>query len=413
MSDDASQPIRVRYDHQETGWAIPVGDGLAIIENIPVTHRCNLGDVVRLQLTDGLAPAWVDEVVYRRYAAKTILYYHELQELQLLCGLLKLLGCESEGALRPVDFTPGVLMVAHDASLRPELLAGAAGVPQPFGGSTRVMLPGGSLVADADALRLETADGSEVASWRPAEWAAEPDVAVSVLDTLHRCLAAASTKRGLRKRVSCTHACGPTTHRRAVLRAGVDSGSGDDEVRHRPIEAQQPPALGGEGVVRKHLEAEAAVEIEAEPAEIVRGAARDDERLTFPRFEEVRQAGGAPVHHRAVVVEVVQALVGIVTGRVVEVPPPGDDPLGPDESPRALDVQGVVAALRRLAAAGDRGMSLSEGKALKVGGAVRAPQRQPDERAQGALDLATFNLQPCTMRASATAFGEIRRSVKG
>ena len=125
------QAIRVRYDRRETGWATPLQHNLAVIENIPLTERCNALDVVRLEpeLGDGLP--WVGEVVERRYNAKSLLHYHSQRDLELLRSLLQLLGCATESARRPTADGPGVLLVAHDASIRPALLAQAVGVSQP------------------------------------------------------------------------------------------------------------------------------------------------------------------------------------------------------------------------------------------------------------------------------------------
>lgn len=197
--EDTGDFIRVRYDHHETGWVVRLGHDLARIENIPLTPRCNLGDIVRLEASDAEGLPWVGAVLHRRYTAKTILYYYGLQELQTLCGLLKLLGCETEGARHPEDLTPGALLVAHDRQIRPDLLAVAAGIPQPVGVPTRVALPGGYLVVDTSELRLETPEGSEVARWLQGDWTENPEVAVRALDTLHRlvCRGVAASQPGL------------------------------------------------------------------------------------------------------------------------------------------------------------------------------------------------------------------------
>ncbi|MFN3651268.1 MAG: hypothetical protein ACK47B_16960 [Armatimonadota bacterium] len=194
-----AESIRVRYDHRETGWAVALGEGLAMIDNVPLSPRCNLGDVVRLAPSgpDGLPG--VADVVHQRFTAKTVLYYYGAEERQLLFSLLTVLGCAIEDARKPLDFTPGLLLVAHDRRICPDLLARAAGVPQPAGTPSRVALEGGTLVADAGHLRVERPDGSEVASWEQSEWTARPEVAVEVLDTLHRCLCrgAGAARQGL------------------------------------------------------------------------------------------------------------------------------------------------------------------------------------------------------------------------
>jgi hypothetical protein len=186
--ESAAEPIRVRYDHRETGWAVALGEGLAVIENVPLSPRCNLGDVVRLAPSgpDGLP--WVGHVVHQRFTAKTVLHYYGAEERQLLCSLLNLLGCAIEDARQPLDFTPGIILVAHDHRICPDLLARAAGVPQPTGTPSRIALEGGTLVAEAEQLRVERPDGSEVANWERSKWTARPEVAVQVLDILHRCL---------------------------------------------------------------------------------------------------------------------------------------------------------------------------------------------------------------------------------
>ncbi|HEU4753423.1 MAG TPA: hypothetical protein VFU47_09985 [Armatimonadota bacterium] len=188
MAENAREPIRVRYDHQETGWAIPLPHSLASVENIPLTGRCNVGDIVRLEASGREDLPWVGEVLHRRYSAKTVLYYHGSHELQTLCSLLRVLGCETETARRPLDSAPGVLLVAHDPEIRPDILAGAAGIPQPSGSPTRILMKGGALVADTGQIRLEAEDGSEAACWAQTDWTADPEVAAEALDTLLRCL---------------------------------------------------------------------------------------------------------------------------------------------------------------------------------------------------------------------------------
>jgi hypothetical protein len=188
MQRSEQEPVRVRYDHEETGWATPIGDGLAVIDNIPLTDRCNLRDIVSLEGADEDGLPWVGRVLYRRYRDKSALYYYGPREFQTLSSALRALGCEAEGARAPVDFTPGVLLVAHDLHVRPDLLAVAAGIPQPPGVPSRAPIRGGSLVASPDELRLETLDGAEAASWRQEEWDADPALAAEILNTLVRCL---------------------------------------------------------------------------------------------------------------------------------------------------------------------------------------------------------------------------------
>ncbi len=67
-------PIRVRFDEQETGWALPLEHGRALIANIPVTDRCNLRDVVTLEDggADGLPR--MGRVIDRHYAGKRVVY---------------------------------------------------------------------------------------------------------------------------------------------------------------------------------------------------------------------------------------------------------------------------------------------------------------------------------------------------
>jgi hypothetical protein len=127
------KPIRIRFDERETGWAVLLAPRLAMVANIPLSVRCNLWDIVTLEEegADGLPR--VGQIIHRRFETKSMIYYHHARDFEVLCNLLQMLGCETEGGRSPCDDEPGILLVAHHSDAHPARLASAIGIAQPHG----------------------------------------------------------------------------------------------------------------------------------------------------------------------------------------------------------------------------------------------------------------------------------------
>jgi hypothetical protein len=133
MEGTVRAPIRVRFAEQETGWALPLEHGRALIANIPLTGRYNLRDVVTLEDAGAGGLPRVGRVIERHYAAKCVLYYSRRGEFERLCDLLEQLGCETEGGQRPLAGQPGSLLVAYHGNVNPVELASGMGISQSTG----------------------------------------------------------------------------------------------------------------------------------------------------------------------------------------------------------------------------------------------------------------------------------------
>jgi hypothetical protein len=127
------KPVWVRFDERESGWAVPLAHGLAMIANIPLSVRWNLWDIVTLEEEgdDGLPR--VGQVIHRRFATKSMVHYHHSRDFGVLYTLLQMLGCETEGGRSPCEDRPGFLLVAHHRDVHPARLASALGIAQPHG----------------------------------------------------------------------------------------------------------------------------------------------------------------------------------------------------------------------------------------------------------------------------------------
>ena len=67
MSDNA---VKVRFDWDETGWGYRLEGNLVRIDNLPITDKLNIGDVVETE-QGAETPLIVKRVVSRKYARKT------------------------------------------------------------------------------------------------------------------------------------------------------------------------------------------------------------------------------------------------------------------------------------------------------------------------------------------------------
>ena len=100
-------PFSLRYSDGETGWAYSLGDGLAVIANIPMAENLNIDDLVEMT-TDGDLPR-IKRVLQRTFNRKTILRYpapHQ-ENFSKLVKYLHARGCKVEGMYN------GVCVVAH------------------------------------------------------------------------------------------------------------------------------------------------------------------------------------------------------------------------------------------------------------------------------------------------------------
>jgi hypothetical protein len=66
--------VKIRYAKGETGWAEAMGDGTYRIDNIPLTDRLNIDDLVRCRLNDE-GELIVSRRLKRRYPEKTAIRY--------------------------------------------------------------------------------------------------------------------------------------------------------------------------------------------------------------------------------------------------------------------------------------------------------------------------------------------------
>lgn len=124
--------IRVRFDEGETGWAIQLkGHALVIINNVPLTNRYCLHDIVELLNADDPETGILGKVVYRKFERRTPVEYDEQWQFHRMCGVLQLLGASVEGMMPPNENHRGMLMAAHHDDIDPRLLAEGLGITQP------------------------------------------------------------------------------------------------------------------------------------------------------------------------------------------------------------------------------------------------------------------------------------------
>ena len=64
--------VKIRYAKGEKGWAEELGDGKYRIDNIPLTDRLNIDDLVRCRLNDD-GELVVSRRLKRRYPEKTLI----------------------------------------------------------------------------------------------------------------------------------------------------------------------------------------------------------------------------------------------------------------------------------------------------------------------------------------------------
>jgi hypothetical protein len=125
-----SEPIKIRFGEGETGWALPITESIAKIDNIPTVNGLNIGDIVELEYEGDGLPV-VGHVLYNQFSAKVAIYYQETHQFHTLTLLLRALNCQTEGWLGPKSDAPGIMIVAyHPERVDPVKLAEAVMIPQ-------------------------------------------------------------------------------------------------------------------------------------------------------------------------------------------------------------------------------------------------------------------------------------------
>ena len=121
---------KIRYGKGETGWAEDRGGGQYRIDNIPLTDRLNIGDLVRCRLNDEGELA-VSRRLKRRSPEKTAVRYERAEQYRLLRRKVLAAGGKIEGMLGPQGDRPGIAPVAHGSDLDPVAAAREVGVENP------------------------------------------------------------------------------------------------------------------------------------------------------------------------------------------------------------------------------------------------------------------------------------------
>jgi hypothetical protein len=131
MTDELKQ-VRVRFDEGETGWGREVEPGRVLIDNIPISDRLNIDDLVEV---DPKETGFLNiiRVLERAFPGKTAIRYSEPYK-ETYGKLYKAwhdAGMKCEGPFE------GLVIVAHQAGQDPVKVALDAGVtvtlndPQP------------------------------------------------------------------------------------------------------------------------------------------------------------------------------------------------------------------------------------------------------------------------------------------
>lgn len=122
--------IRLYFDEGESGHAFYLGNGLAMIDNHPITDKCSYKDVVSLtDLGEDRIPI-VDKVTHKEHKHSQYVYFdmdHQWHELDII---LTGIGCCVSGLFGPDDKGKrGVMLVAYNnEDLNPALLAEGYGI---------------------------------------------------------------------------------------------------------------------------------------------------------------------------------------------------------------------------------------------------------------------------------------------
>lgn len=108
--------IRVRFSGDETGWGKDLGNGRAVIANIPLADGLCFMDVVELNKRPGES-AYIKRVVWRAYEKKTGITYPTSGKPEIdnarwgkIYRAFSAVGCEAE------SYAEGMIAVCHHES---------------------------------------------------------------------------------------------------------------------------------------------------------------------------------------------------------------------------------------------------------------------------------------------------------
>jgi hypothetical protein len=130
--DATGRTVKIRYADNEMGWAEHLRGSQYRIDNVPLTNRLNIDDVVRCRLNDH-GELVVSRRLKRRYPEKTVVCYERVGQYRLLRQ--KVLAAEGkiEGLVGPECGTPAIALVAHDDDFDPLAAAREVGIEDPEG----------------------------------------------------------------------------------------------------------------------------------------------------------------------------------------------------------------------------------------------------------------------------------------
>lgn len=110
--EDNANFIKIRYGAGETGWAIDLGDGHAIIANTPLEPRLCWRDVVKLEVGPGSWPL-AGPVVFRYYARKTGVTYPAATEEMTKANWRKIIEACQPHDIHVEGHVAGMCAVSH------------------------------------------------------------------------------------------------------------------------------------------------------------------------------------------------------------------------------------------------------------------------------------------------------------
>src|SRR5215471_11049731 len=119
--------VKIRYARGETGWAEDLGNGQYRIDNIPLTDRLNIDDLVRCRVNDD-GELVVSRRLKRRYPEKTAVRYERAEQYRSLRQKVLAAGAKIEGMLGPQGGRPGIALVAHGSDFDPVAAAREVGI---------------------------------------------------------------------------------------------------------------------------------------------------------------------------------------------------------------------------------------------------------------------------------------------
>jgi hypothetical protein len=128
--DRMGEIVKIRYAKRETGWAEDLGGGKYRIDNIPLTDRLNIDDLVRCRL-NGDGELVVSRRLKRRYPEKTAVRFERAEQYRLLRQKVLAAGAKIEGMIGPQGGKPGLAVVAHGYNFDPVAAAREVGIESP------------------------------------------------------------------------------------------------------------------------------------------------------------------------------------------------------------------------------------------------------------------------------------------